>query len=254
MNPRPTNSHSAYTHLADGRIGLRRLRAGDGLTVLCFPHAGGQSLGFRELAAQLGRGLAVYAIDPPGHGWASGPPSESIEEVVAMYRAHLPPALLGGVLLGHSMGGYVALTLAAALSAPAHAVVVGATRPPCRRTDYTALSELGDDALRATLDDPQSPHASLFEQFRDLVRADLRAFDRYTAPGAPLRSPLLAVGGLDDPLCRAEHMFDWRDHAADATVDFLAGGHFFVQSNARAYALSIQRFLAMLDIRRDCHR
>jgi pimeloyl-ACP methyl ester carboxylesterase len=74
-----------------------------------------------------------------------------------MYRAHLPPALLGGVLLGHSMGGYVALSLAAALSAPPHAVVVGATRPPCRRTDYTALSELDDDALRATL--PSAPPA-----------------------------------------------------------------------------------------------
>lgn len=242
-------TNAAYTRLADGRVGLRRLRDGAGPTVLCFPHAGGQSLGFRELAAQLAGGLAIYAVDPPGHGWAPGPASESIEELVTTYRAHLPPALLGGVLLGHSMGGYVALALAAALPSPPHAVIVGATRPPRRRADYTALSQLDDDALQATLDVPGSPPAILFEQFRDVVRADLRAFDRFTAPRMPLAGPLLAVGGLDDPLCRAEHMFDWRDHATRAVVDFLPAGHFFVQSHARAYAASIQRFLAGLAAR-----
>lgn len=88
----------------------------------------------------------------------------------------------------------------------------------------------------------------VLERFRGLVRADIRAFERFTAPPTPLRSPLLAVGGLEDPLCRAEHMFDWRDHAARTFVDFLAGGHFFMQSNAGAYAACIQRFLAGLDV------
>lgn len=243
-------STSVYTRLSEGRVGLRRLRDGPGPTVLCFPHAGGQSLGFRELAAHLD-GLAVLAVDPPGHGWAAGPPAETIDEVVATYQAHLPPALLDGVLLGHSMGGYVALALAAALPSPPRAVIVGAARPPRRRRDYALLSGLDDEALRAALTDPGSPHGALFDQYRDLVRADIRAFDRHVAAPGPHRGPLLAVAGLDDPLCRAEHMHDWQAHTAHAVVDFLAGGHFFMQSSARAYAEIIQRFLAGPDIRRE---
>lgn len=239
-----------YLRLADGRIGLRRLRAGNGISLLCFPHAGGQSLAFRELAMQLSGDVSVYAVDPPGHGWALGPCHESIESLATEYCAHLPPALLGGALLGHSMGSYVALALAAALPTPPRAVIVGAARPPHRRTSYTPLSELDDAALRVTLSEVMgelgAAHTAIFDQFRDVIRADLRAFDQFCPPPSPIRSPLLAVGGLDDSLCLAEHVFDWRVHADHCVVDFVEGGHLFVQSSARAYAARIERFLGTL--------
>jgi len=245
-------STSDYLRLADGRIGLRRLREGNGINLLCFPHAGGQSLAFRELAAQLSGDVAVYAVDPPGHGWALGPCHESIESLAAAYCAHLPPALLGGVLLGHSMGSYVALALAAALPTPPRAVIVGAARPPHRRTDYTPLSELDDSALRASLSEVMgergAAHAAIFDQFRDVIRADLRAFDQFCPPPSPIRSPLLAVGGLDDSLCLAEHVFDWHVYADRCVVDFVEGGHLFAQASARAYAARIARFLGSLTL------
>lgn len=241
-------STSSYQRLADGRLGLRRLREGAGLSVLCFPHAGGQSLAFRELAAQLGGDIAVYAVDPPGHGWAVGPPLESIAALVDTYRRHLPPALLAGALLGHSMGGYVALELAASGPAP-RAVIVGATRPPHCRGEYTALSRLDDAALRTTLGDGNGDPGSvaLFDHFRAVIRADLRAFDDYCAPARPLEAPLLAVGGLEDALCRAEHIFDWHVYADRCLVDFVEGGHLFMQAQPRAYAARIQRFLGALE-------
>lgn len=242
-------STSSYVRLADGHIGLRRLREGAGISVLCFPHAGGQSLAFRELAAQLTGDISVYAVDPPGHGWAPGPPLESIAALVAAYREHLPPALLGGALLGHSMGGYVALELAATGPAP-RAVIVGATRPPHRRGEYAALSRLDDAALQQTLDEgnggASGTPAALFDHFRAVIRADLRAFDDYSAPDRPIDTPLLAVGGLDDALCRAEHVFDWHIYADRCLVDFVGGGHLFMQSQAQAYAARIQRFLGAL--------
>ncbi len=238
---------SSYMRLADGRLGLRRLRDGAGISVLCFPHAGGQSLAFRDLAAQLRGDISLHAVDPPGHGWALGPPLTSITELVSLYREHLPPGLLAGALLGHSMGGYVALELAATAPVSPRAVIVGATRPPHRRGEYTALSQLDDAALRQTLDQGDaeaSTPAALFDHFRPIIRADLRAFDEYQPPERPLAAPLLAVGGLEDALCRSEHVFDWHIYADRCEVDFVAGGHLFMQSQPGAYATRISRFLA----------
>lgn len=224
---------------------------------MCIAHAGGQSLAFRGLAEALARAgvtAAVDAIDAPGHGWATGEPLASIDELAALYLTWIPAErLAGAVLVGHSMGGYVALALALALQergTPARALIVGATRPPHRRADYPSLTELADDDLATALIGADgaagSEQAALFAPnlpFMRTIRADLLAFETWTAPARLLAAPLLAVGGLEDPLCRAEHMFDWAHLAAECRVDFVAAGHLFAQTAADAYAARIVTFV-----------
>lgn len=244
---------ASYIRLDGGRIGLRRLALDDGPGALCFPHAGGQSLAFRGLAAHLaGRGAGpVYALDPPGHGWAVGAPLTSVTDLTAAYLEHLPREHLSGrIFIGHSMGGYVALDLALALQRRGlgpRAVIIGASRPPHRRGDYVTLTALSDEELFAELlrgdATVGAEQAALLDHFKGAIRADLRAFETYAPPELALACPLLVVGGLHDPLCRAEHLFEWTHYAGDCRVDFVPGGHLFAQSHAEAYAGRIEQFL-----------
>jgi pimeloyl-ACP methyl ester carboxylesterase len=74
----------------------------------------GQTLGVRALppTARL-VGHRVIAIDLPGHGASGGPPCETVDGYADAVAAHLRAQGIGdAVLVGHSMGGAIALTMA----------------------------------------------------------------------------------------------------------------------------------------------
>lgn len=81
--------------------------------VLMLIHgAGGSRLSWPPALRRMS-GMAVYTLDLPGHGRSSAPPCESVEAYAAavlhfMEERQLPPA----ILVGHSMGSAIALTLA----------------------------------------------------------------------------------------------------------------------------------------------
>lgn len=58
------------------------------------------------------RGWRVLAPDLPGHGGSDGPPLESIEEGVEWVEKFLLDRDAGGTVVGHSMGGLLALETA----------------------------------------------------------------------------------------------------------------------------------------------
>lgn len=248
-------SFKIYERYDEGRVGLRCFRpaASAAPRLICLPYAGGQSLAFRWLAEQLPQAWGVWGIDPPGHGWAAGPPLDRIERLVDAYLQHLPAELLpGAVLLGHSLGGCVAFALAQRMlregQGPA-ALILSGTRPPHRAADYTSFVGMDDATLLATLIEiggvpaewAQEPE--LFDHFKDALRADFEAFEAFE-PGAPIETiPVAVVGGLQDIVCRPEHLFEWSRFCPGCQVDFLEGGHMFLQSNAATLARRIESFL-----------
>ena len=87
-------------------------------TLICFPYAGGNAVNFQPMArAMRGSGLAVYAVELPGHDLAAeSEPFAPIEQVVEQVVAEIVRRGLAGVLLwGHSSG--TALAVATALRA-----------------------------------------------------------------------------------------------------------------------------------------
>lgn len=253
-----TQNAAKYDRFAGGSVGLRRFRSGSqgAPNAVCFPYAGGQSLGFRDLAGRLPSSWGVWGIDPPGHGWAGGTPLERVDAMVETYLEHLPPGLFdGAILLGHSLGGYVVYALAERLSngrSRPRGIVMSGTRPPHRRDDYDSFLELDDQTLLDCLIElggvpaQWSREPQLFDHFKDTIRADFRAFESYETP-APLEDvPALILGGMHDVVCRPEHVVDWSRFCPGCRVELINGGHMFLQTHAAAVAERMVAFARSL--------
>jgi pimeloyl-ACP methyl ester carboxylesterase len=207
---------------------VRRLRIGDRLMrvrdegesrrapLVCVHGAGGSSVTFMDTVRRLAPRRRVVALDLPGHGQSDRwhPPDDVS---VAMYRDAVGTVCANlkierAVLVGHSMGGQVALACAAAWPERVAGVVIvasGAKLPVAARVfdvlerDYAHAPEW----LARVSFSPQTPR-ELVERWtgllltaeQEIAIADFRAVDRFD--GAPLagkvRAPALVVGGEDD--------------------------------------------------------
>lgn len=97
-------------------LGLSYLRAGDHGPAVVFLHGWGA---FKELwwstLRDLGRDHRCFAVDVPGHGSSPIGSVQSLAEVAAQVAAFCDQLGLDGItLVGHSMGGSVAVELALA--------------------------------------------------------------------------------------------------------------------------------------------
>lgn len=245
-------SEVGYIRRADGRLGLRTLSASPGgRRLLCLPFAGGQSLAFRALAGAMGPGWEVVAIDTPGHGWATGEPLDEVGALADLLAEQLTPGWLrGGLLYGHSLGGALAFELARRLGPNAvSGVIVGGTVPAHRLPEVTAFARLPEDELFAQLrqlggiDDALAQSPQLLARFIPQLRADFRAFEAWR-PTELLETPLLAVGGVTDPFCRPEFIFEWVRYGARCNLDFVPGGHMFVLEHPAELAQRLRTFAA----------
>ncbi len=249
------NVGGRFTRLWEGRIGLRKFQDGSeaGPRLLAFPYAGGQSLAFRSLAKELPDAWGVWAIDPPGHGWSGGPPLDDISDMVDAYIEHLPNELLANTLLmGHSLGGCLVFALAQRLKATGiepKALILSGTRPPHRKDDYESFHSMDDQRLLEVLiqvggvpaawaDDPE-----VFDHFKEALRADFRAFEHFEITRPLEGMNVFVIGGLEDIVCRPEHVFEWSQFCPGCRVDFVSGEHMFIQTNAAMVARRIRSYV-----------
>lgn len=243
-----------YQRLDQGRLGVMQLQRGvaGAPRVVCFPFAGGGPLAFQRLAQHLPASFSVWAIDPPGHVRTQGAPLATVAQMAALYLRELAALLEGAVLLGHSLGGYVALALAAAFEArsrPCPALLVGAALPPHLRDPARPLTHMTDEQLFCWVRDLGGLPAEgldqreLFDLYRHAIRADCTAFEAFEPPPALVATPLCALAGASDPIAPSPSMGEWRRYAAAVETGELTGGHLFVVDNPRAVAV---RLISML--------
>lgn len=165
--------------------------------LLCI-HGGGCNAGYFDLpgfstaAAALKRGLPVLLVNRPGHG--GNPPlhgNRQIEHAARLIRAfvdevrseHLP-GCAGIAIIGHSIGGAVALTMASA------------------RGDWplrgVAVSGIGEVPTPAVRDWWSAPDPDLFVSAEAAVRLFLGPEGTYS-----WRAPI-ALRKSSEPWCKAE--------------------------------------------------
>jgi len=245
----------------DSFVGVRGLKihartwlpAGAPIGVVVIAHGFAEHGGRYAAVAErlVADGIAVRAADHRGHGLSEGRRTsivrfgdyvDDLTTVIAQARARWPSLRI--VLLGHSMGGLVALDLAVRPGGPVDGLVLSAPAAcPREVSRFTlavgrALSRVAPNTgvLRLPLNrisrDPAVVDAYTKDPlvFRTPIRARLGAemldaMDRVEAGLPSLRTPLLVMqgtaDGLVDPGC-GPHVYD-RAGSEDKTLKMYDG-------------------------------
>lgn len=237
------------------------------IRVYCLPHAGGAANAYLPWARSSDQpDLDWVPVEIPGRGSRlREEPLSSMDELAgalvdALFRQPSPDPF---VLLGHSMGAYVAHAVvrrleAEGLTLPLCLVVSGARAPgsPTERSLHTlpdvelieALVELGgtsEEVLR---------HEELMHLMLPVIRADLTLLARHhetsrtgPAPSATLPCPMLALGGTEDKLAAPQWISGWQ---ATTTGRFrqriFEGDHFFLHESHREVTEEIAAYVRTL--------
>jgi acylglycerol lipase len=244
-----------------GFVGVRGLRiqhrtwlpAGHPIGVVVIAHGFAEHGGrYAHVAARLvAEGLAVRAADHRGHGLSEGKRTSVVrfddyvdDLTTVVEQARQEWASRRVILLGHSMGGLIALRLAVRASVPLDGLVVSAPAACPRDVSKLtlvvgrALSRLAPNTgvLRLPLNriSRDSAVVDAYDHdplvFRTPIRARLgaemlTAMDRVDAGLPGLRTPLLVMqgtaDGLVDPGC-GPHVYE-RAGSADKTLKMYDG-------------------------------
>jgi amino acid adenylation domain-containing protein len=233
--------------------------------LVCFPYAAGNAVNFQPMASALrGSGLAVYAVELPGHDLAAerepfAPLTQVVDQVVAELLQRSPRRVL---LWGHSAGAALAVETARRLEARGVAVervFLGAQLPGSaddRRALIAELSGRSDGEIAAGLsaDSGYTELGELDAQRAEHVGAAFRhdcvSASRYLAdalddpPAAKLSAPVTVVVAADDPVTAefpSRHR-DWQLLAERVDLRELAdGGHYFLRTRPAEAAAAVRR-------------
>jgi pimeloyl-ACP methyl ester carboxylesterase len=202
-----------FIQLHDGtQVRYREAGGGTGTPVLMLHGAGSSSAIWVGTMQRLGRGRRVVAIDLPGHGRSGGAPRSFDELLQAVGMSAAVLCLGRSILVGHSMGGLLAV--GAALSWPDKVAGLGLLTTAARFQVSSRLFARIDtewarwpDLLRELAYSPEAP-------------ADVRR-----------RSPLIATDGANQAQTRADfemcQQFDARARLGEIALPALVvtGAH-----------------------------
>jgi medium-chain acyl-[acyl-carrier-protein] hydrolase len=230
------------------------------LRLFCFPYAGAGASVFRTWPSGLPADVEVLAVQPPGR--ESRFQERPLTDLAALVDA-LTPAVRGYLsgpyaFFGHSLGATVAFELARRLARggqrpPVYLFVSGRRGPrlpnpdpPIRHLpDAEFIDELKD--RYGGVPDEVLQHAELLQLLLPILRADITMFETYEYREAdPLRCPLAAFGGTEDPRSARPQIGAWREETAGPfSAAMFPGGHFFIDSARGELLATVSRHLTM---------
>jgi surfactin synthase thioesterase subunit len=226
-------------------------------TLVCFPHAGGSASFFFPVSTALRGQHEVLAVQYPGRqDRREEEPIGSLPVLADRAFAALRPWFAEGpvALFGHSMGAVIAFEVARraereAGTSPTALVASGRRAPSRHRTDN--LHQRDDNAIVAELRKLNGTDASLLaddeivRMILPAVRGDYRAVETYVyEPGPPLRCPITAFIGDDDPQVTVEDAEAWAAHTtAGFRLRVFRGGHFYLTARADETIAELVRVL-----------
>lgn len=204
--------------------------------------------------------LGGRALDLPGRGARA-----AVEADVGAFAAALSPEVpADAVVVGHSMGGAVAMELA--LRRPLAGLVLVATGARLR-VSPAILDHVADAAARGVvarliggLWGPEAPVElqTLFAESEasvspDSALADWRAADRFDRRTqlAQLRVPTLVIGGDDDALTPPRYAQWLADTLPQSTILRLPGGHLAAWEELELTVAHVRRWAAQCNINLD---
>lgn len=242
------------------RSGVRMSRK---IPVFCLPYAGGTARIYRPWVMQAPPNIEIVPIQLPGREKRMGEPAFTrmdalIDSIIYFFESEFSRGPFA--LFGHSMGGKIAFELARTLekhtaSAPAHLFVSGISAPQLRvRTPR--VHQLADEAL---LDELRRLNGTPEELLRNeelmglmlpFIRADYTLSETWKyRPGAPLRCPITAFGGRQDPDADETELAAWRQLTSNQfEMRLFEGDHFFIHNQGPLILGAINDCLQKTDV------
>ncbi len=195
-------------------------------------HATGDDAGaWRDVAPVLARDRTVHALELRGHGASAWP---------GRYSVALMADDLGGVLgqlagpeldlVGHSLGGLVALLAAAGPGAPVRRLVLEDVGMPHRRTPAPPPRPDGDLGF----------DWAVVEQVRPEIDTPDPA---WPAVAARVAAPVLVVAGGPESFVTAEHVAELVATLPDGRSTTLGTGHEVHRAKPAEFAAAVRGFL-----------
>lgn len=218
-------------------------RARPRIRVFCLPWAGVGSAVYRRWPSAFADDVEVLPVQLPGRGWRVGePPLRDLHELAdRVTEAILPLSDRPFVIFGHSMGSWLGLLASERLEAAARAPVAllaSGRQGPASGALLPPMSHLDDDAF---LHEMQTRYAAIPHEVRSdpellslvlpALRADIEAMESYHhRPGVKISSPIIAMGGDDDPVVPLRHLVTWADETTGPfEMHSMPGGHFHIE-------------------------
>lgn len=258
-----------YIEAAGETLFYTRSSGPAGGPVLVLVHgAGGTHLHWPADLRRL-NGATVYTLDLPGHGRTGGQGYETIEGYAGVVAAFLDTVgVEQTILVGHSMGGAIVMTLALATPstgpstssghAPVGGLVLIATGARLRvaptilegiRTDFEDTAELITRFAWSTEAPPRLiklGRKGLLKTGPDVLLGDFRACDRFDAMGrlGELRIPTLVLAGSADQLTPVKYARFLAERIPNAHLAVIQGaGHMVMMERPAEVAKAVQDFL-----------
>jgi amino acid adenylation domain-containing protein len=259
---------SDQARLLDGAPGrgaglLQPLSEPGDAALVCFPYAGGNAVNFKPMAAALsGSGIAVHAVELPGHDLAAeSEPFAAPAEVAELAAAEIAALGAGRIMLwGQSSGTALAVETARRLEAdgvPVERVFLAAQLPgdaAARRAHAAELAGRSDAEIAAglgaaggytelgELDARRAAHVGAAYR-HDVVAAHRWFLAALEGPPArPLSAPVTVVAAADDPSTAGfeQRYRDWRLVAERVDLHELdGGGHHFIRTRPAEAARAV---------------
>ncbi|MFD3804526.1 amino acid adenylation domain-containing protein [Streptomyces sp. NPDC058619] len=216
------------------------------LTLVCFPHGGGDAIAYQPLAAQLPPHIELLAVSPPGHDPLRPGPMLPVPDFAELAAAEIARTVRGPyAVYGHCAGVVTALETTHVLERLGQRPVALdlAAALPEEDPEYALEMERvsGDDDLVAyltTMDgfDGVLDDSDLTAVLR-MVRHDMTEAARFFARtpdgyDRPLTTPLTCIiGDADDATEGYEEGYRaWGRYASDLRLAVIPGGrHYFAK-------------------------
>ncbi|RME86948.1 MAG: alpha/beta hydrolase [Anaerolineae bacterium] len=233
----------------------------DQVPVILIHGAGGTCLHWPPEVRRL-EGRRVYALDLPGHGKSEGIGKQSIEEyarVVVDFMKALK--VRSAVVVGHSMGGAIALTLALKHRRRVHALGLVGTGARLRVApailESTASEATFETAVQMITDWAFGPEVSpelkslaaqrMAETRPTVLHGDFVACDAFDVMDklGKIRVPTLILCGTEDKLTPPRYSEYLREKIPDSRLVLVKGaGHMVMLEQPATVATALQDFLA----------
>ncbi|MER7169888.1 AMP-binding protein [Streptomyces mesophilus] len=239
---------------------------GEGPVVIALPYAGGSGRAFRPLHQHLPGDSVLVLVDLPGHGPRLSDPclSDADDVVSGLLEAVEALPVERIVLLGYSMGGWLAYEAAARLTdagTPPMGLVVCGTRAPQTGIGHPSVTthppgrEFLGAAVEMGLAAPEMLEVpGMAELFAKPLHADFSVVQSYRyRPRPPLSVPSCVVGFDSDWLVPEPTLRAWDDVCAQPLHRRVEGSHLALHEEEAAFGAAVAAGVAHITAARPAH-